>query len=136
MHILPRHMCYFFLPTPPILPFLAVVLLLLSGSFRLPAVLCLVVTAPKKDSSRPAKQAYYTPCRDEQQRHIMTSWHLLSSRGGEQQTAPHSCLQSASKPCSLACSSAIVTQTTARYVIAPSATKCYRIVYITRNINK
>lgn len=45
---------HFFFPTPPIFPFLAVALLLLSGSFRLPVVLCLVVTAPKKDSSRPA----------------------------------------------------------------------------------
>jgi len=88
---LPRHMCYFFLPTPPILPFLAVALLLLSGSFRLPVVLCLVVTAPKKDSSRPAKQTYYSPCSNEQctrvqhndfdssvkARHNMTSWCLL-----------------------------------------------------------
>lgn len=45
---------YFFLPTPPIFPFFAVALLLLSGSFRFPVVLCLVVTAPKKDSNLPA----------------------------------------------------------------------------------
>lgn len=45
---------HFFFPTPPILPFFAAGFDLLSASFRLPVVLCLVVTAPKKDSSRPA----------------------------------------------------------------------------------
>ena len=51
---------YFFLPTPPILPFFAAGFDLLSGSFRLPVVLCLVVTAPKKDSNRPAYHMLYS----------------------------------------------------------------------------